>query len=214
MHAPALGPASWAPVAAALQGRGAEALTARYTVGDPPSYERAAAKIAAHVSDAGWTTVLHSGAGALAPSIAEACDASFIFVDAILPHSGQSWLETAPPALASRLGRLCVGGRLPPWNAWFEQDPIASLGADPATQVSLRQELPSLPLAWFALKAPAAPGWPNVTRCAYLQLSDAYGAEASVCEARGWAVRRLRLGHLGIVTQPDMVAAELMSLAT
>ena len=74
---------------------------------------RAGAEIAGQASGAGWILVVHSGAGGQAPSILAAMDraAGVIFADAILPHPGRSWMETAPPALAEASARPGHGRR-------------------------------------------------------------------------------------------------------
>ena len=202
--------ASW------LRTAGGDAVAVDYGgVGDPPAYERIADRIAASAPGRGWCVVAHSGAGAIAPAVVEALDGAerLIFVDAILPHPGQSWFETAPPALVERLRSRARAGVAPAWNAWFDDDPVALLLPDNAVRASFERELPRLPLAWFEERAPSLRGWERLP-CAYLQLSDAYRTQAASARASGWAVRRLDLNHLAMITHPDRVAAEILSLGS
>ena len=64
----------------------------------PDWYEGVARSVAARCDGRPWIAVLHSGGGSLAPAIAAASAdlAGFIFVDAVLPHPGKSWIETVP----------------------------------------------------------------------------------------------------------------------
>jgi hypothetical protein len=58
---------------------------------------------------------------------------------------------------------------------------------------------------------PPAPGWPDAP-CAYLQLSDAYAAEAARAAELGWPVARLISHHLAPLTDPAGVAAAVRDL--
>ncbi len=60
-------------------------------------------------------------------------------------------------------------------------------------------EQAELPLAYFDEPAPDAY---FVTPSAYLQLSEAYDADADAAEAEGWPVTRLKLHHLAMLTAP------------
>ena len=160
-----------------------------------------------------WIAVLHSGAGGLAPALAATPlgPAGFILADAVVPYPGRSWLQTAPAALAQRLRTLAAGGRLPRWTDWFDRDPAARLIADAAARAAFVAELPRVP---FAFLEAIAPDEGVRLPAAYLQLSAAYDAEAGEAEARGWPVRRARLNHLAMLSEPDKVAALLTELAT
>lgn len=193
---------------------GAEAVAADYGwFGVAPTYEEGGRQIAAQAGGPGWTLVVHSGAGGHAPSILAAMDrpAGVTFADAILPHPGRSWIETAPPALAARLRRLAVDGVLPPWNQWFETDPLGTLLHDRRALDAFAAELPRVPLDWLETPAPVVEHW-QPPLMAYLQLSPAYDLEAAEAAAVGWPVRRLHLNHLAMLTHPDKVADELVSL--
>lgn len=205
-------------MARALSSAGEQAVAIEYGgVAGPAWYAGAAERVASGFEpDEGSTIiVVHSGAGGLVPAIVEAMiprPAAVIFVDAILPHPGQSWLQTAPASLAHRLGGLEVDGVLPPWNTWFQEDPIVQLIPDIDERASFVAELPRVALAYFAAPAPTDAGWESIPK-AYLQLSDAYDAEAREARRRSWRVDCAGLHHLAMVTAPDRVAAMLMRLA-
>ena len=142
----------------------------------------------------------HSGAGALLPAIAEAiagrgedgtapgrdgtepgtvCGA--IFVDAILPHPGQTWFETAPASLGEHLVGLARDGRLPRWNEWFPAEAVSALLPDAGLRERFVADLPELPLAYLYETAPQVACWPPA-RCAYLRLSEPYDEFADEAE--------------------------------
>jgi len=155
---------------------------------------------------------LHSAAGELAPSIAAALGAALagvIFVDAILPHPGRSWLDTAPAALREQLTAGAQQGLLPAWDGWWPPGALEKLAPDADLRAALIAELEPLPLAYFEEVAPEitfdAP-------CAYLQLSGAYEEEGRRAVRLGWPVVRLPATHLAPATQPRAVATALETL--
>ncbi|HEY5106577.1 MAG TPA: hypothetical protein VII73_07375 [Caulobacteraceae bacterium] len=180
-------------------------------------YGEAAARIAAGLDSLHGPSVLvvHSGAGGLVPSIVEAAPgmvAEILFVDAIVPHPGRSWLETAPVALARKLCELAGEGLLPPWNQWFAVDPAAAMIADPVTRAAFAAELPRVSLTVLEMPAPRSRQWETISS-AYLQLSQAYDAEANEAGRRGWRAQREPMHHLSMITEPDRVAAILVAMA-
>ena len=218
-HSPLVGPATWRPTADELRTRGYDVVVPDLAgVADqgPPIYERLATRVAEAVrvsSLAGPVVVGHSGAGALLPSITATLqdDAmAVVFVDAILPHPGSSWMETAPPTLREQLRGLAVDGRLPPWHEWFPPGTVEALLPDEEQRTSVLAEVPRLPLAYFDEPAPSV----DVTaaRCGYLQLSAAYGPFADEAERRGWPTIREAADHLAIMTNPGLVAGRLLDL--
>jgi Alpha/beta hydrolase family len=226
LHSPLVGPLTWEPVAERLRNAGRAVVVpslAGVTDGGPPYYRRLAARVAGEVvgACAGSRVVLagHSGAGALLPAIADeiavAGDAAVrgaIFVDAILPHAGQTWFETAPVSLGEHLVSLAREGVLPRWNEWFPAEAVSALMPEAALRQRFVADLPELPLAYFYETAPLVPGWPPA-HCAYLRLSEAYDEFAAEAERLGWPVRREDADHLAMLTQPDRIAAVLDQLA-
>jgi len=126
IHSPLLGPMTWQAVAGRLRDRGRTDVrtpaASAWQVG-PPYYPSLAELIAADLGGAdSWTLVGHSGAGGLLPAVAQAMNGrvgAALFVDAILPHPGQSWLDTAPPPLRAALSKNAREGSAPAWPSWF-----------------------------------------------------------------------------------------------
>ena len=218
LHSPLLGPLTWQGVARELADRGLAAEAPAWTplaevAGD--FYASLAKAMARTIEDGGGDPVIlvaHSGAGALAPALAQALGApviGVILVDAILPHPGLSWLDTAPPALREDLTLGSQGGELPSWDAWWPPGALERLVPDPGLRAALLGELGPLPLAYFEEPAPAA----TLTGAVgYLQLSGAYEDQAQIARQRGWLSRRLQLNHLSPLTAPREVAGMIHGL--
>lgn len=216
-HSPLLGPLTWRAVGERLVARGHEATAPawpRLSDIEDDFYAGLASGLAGQVEGGDPVVlVLHSGAGALAPALERALTsqvAAAVFVDAILPHPGLAWLDTAPPALRADLHAGAEAGLSPSWDQWWPPGALERLVPDPQLRSALLAELDPLPLAYFEAIAPeadlAAPG-------GYLQLSGAYEDDAQRARARGWPVRRLQLNHLSPLTAPDEVAVMVESLA-
>jgi hypothetical protein len=158
--------------------------------------------------------VAHSGAGALIPAVTARLStpvAGVVFLDAILPHPGRSWFDTAPAEMRDQLRAGAQMGQLPPWDDWWPPGALARLVPDDATREALVGELEPLPIGYFEEPAPAE-GFE--LPAAYLQLSGGYDEEARLAGRQGWPVVRLPLNHLAPLTQPRAVAPALLSLAT
>ncbi|HLI66304.1 MAG TPA: hypothetical protein VKU90_08050 [Caulobacteraceae bacterium] len=203
---------TWRAVAERLRAAGRVVATPAASAGDvgAPYFPNLAALITRQLPPAsnGWILVGHSAAGGLLPAIAEALDGQArgaLFVDAILPHPGQCWFESAPPALARAVAVAVGDGRAPPWPDWFAPATFERLLPDEVQRSAFAAEIRGVPAAYLAEAAPVAPHWPPAG-CAYLQLSEGYGAEAAAA-ARRWPVGRLALDHLAMLTQPAKVAA-------
>jgi hypothetical protein len=218
IHSPMVGPDCWRAVASCLRRDGFDALAIEYGgVRGPDWYDGAATRIARQAADLNhpWVLALHSAAGAMAPAIVGAAitkPSAILFVDAILPHPARSWLETAPPALANRLGGLAKDGVLPPWNRWFVADPAPRLISDQARRVEFESALPRLTISFLQCPAPAEDLIADET-VGYLRLSEGYEAEASAAELMGWKVASAPMDHLAMISQPDRVAAMMVELA-
>jgi hypothetical protein len=221
VHSPLLGSSTWRPVADALVADG-------YTVARPsldgvfdapsPYYPRLVERVAQAarpVASAGALVLVgHSGAGALLAASASAIDpppAAVLFVDAILPHPGASWLDTAPPALAEQLRALARDGRLPTWDQWLPPGTVDGLLPDAATRGRFLAELPHVPLSYFAETAPRTEPPPPL-RYGYLRLSPAYEEAATEADRRGWPTLREETDHLAMLTRPAWAAEHLLGL--
>lgn len=217
LHSPLLGPLSWRGVAQVLKARGRAAEAPAWprlsTLGED-CYAALANSMAATLQAGGPAIVVaHSGAGALVPSVAALAKGMLkgvIFCDAILPHPGLSWFDTAPPALGAQLRAGAEQGLLPSWDRWWPPGALERLAPDFAQRTALIEELEPIPVGYFEELAPelelTAPG-------AYLQLSGAYIEEAQACGRRGWPVVRLPLHHLAMLTHPEAVASAIEGLA-
>jgi hypothetical protein len=219
LHSPLLGPLTWRAVAAELQARGHLAETPAWprfaTIGEG-FYGALTGSLAATIDGGGRTPavlVAHSGAGALMPGLLEALTTpvqGVVLVDAILPHPGLSWFDTAPPELRAQLRAGAEAGLLPPWDRWWPPGALERLVPDEGLRAALTGELEPLPVDYFEEPAPpaelSAPG-------AYLQLSGAYDDEARLAGRLGWPVVRLPLHHLAMLTQGEAVSGAIESLA-
>jgi pimeloyl-ACP methyl ester carboxylesterase len=218
LASPLLGPMAWQAVAAELARRGRAATAPAW----PPLssiadgfYEALAIGLAERLGPPGEQLLLvaHSGAGALAPAVADRLAgrvSGVILVDAILPHPGRSWFDTAPPEMRDRLRAGAQMGELPCWDEWWPPGALERLVPEAAVREALVAELEPLPLAYFEERAPPAT---LVAPTAYLQLSGAYDDEGKVAGRYGWPLVRLPLHHLAMLTDPEPVASALESLA-
>jgi hypothetical protein len=156
----------------------------------------------------------HSGAGPLLAAAGALAGQvrGYIFADAGLPVPGQSWMDTAPPELASQLRAMAdEQGWLPPWPRWWGEEAMAELIPDPATRRLFEVGCPRLPLAMFEEIHPPAPQWPDAP-AAYLQLSEAYQDEAARARELGWPVAERMSHHLAPLTHAPQVAESLREL--
>jgi pimeloyl-ACP methyl ester carboxylesterase len=214
IHSPLVGPLTWQLCQDLLQDRGYRTVVpslAGVFVAGPPYYPKLAARVveAVHAAAPARSLVLvgHSGAGALLPSVAAACQQpveAAVFVDAGLPTPGRTWFETAPPALAEHLRQLAADGWLPPWDQWFPAGTLDPLLPDAALRARLLAELPRLPLAYFEEPAPAIPD--RIPRHGYLRLSEGYA------QRRAWPTVHEELHHLAMLERADLVVERLVSL--
>ncbi|MFL5295993.1 MAG: hypothetical protein ACJ798_06390 [Phenylobacterium sp.] len=218
LHSPLLGPMAWRAVAQELGRRGHPASAPAW----PPLasvaerfYATLAQAMAAQLAqpEGELLLVAHSGAGTLVPALASRLPervAGVILADAILPHPGRSWFDTAPAEMRERLRTGAQMGELPPWSDWWPPGALEQLVPEEVERRALIEELEPLPIAYFEEVAP-----PGELPCpvAYLQLSSAYRDEGEVAARSGWPLVRLPLHHLAMLTHPEAVAAALESLA-
>jgi len=219
LHSPLLGPYSLRALAGELARLGHEAEAPAWpklsSVADG-YYPTLAGSLAATIDGGrGGPVVLaaHSGAGALVPAVAAQLRtpvAGVVFVDAILPHPGRSWFDTAPAEMRDQLRAGAQMGQLPPWDDWWPPGALERLVPDADAREALVAELEPLPIGYFE---EPAPGVELSTPAAYLQLSGGYEDEARLAGRQGWPVVRLPLNHLSPLSQPQAVAGAVVSLA-
>jgi len=216
VHSPLVGPATWEALAAVIAGRDHEVLapdlTSSLTEG-PPYWARQVDAITHSAAGRRVMLVGHSGAGPLLAAAGNALGrvVGYVFVDAGLPIPGQSWMETAPPALVQQLRAMAQDGWLPPWSAWWGADGLAELLPDQGVRERFAAGCPRVPMAMFEEAQPPVPGWPDAP-CAYLRLSGAYEEPAERARELGWPVAELASHHLGVLTDPELVVGPLLEL--
>jgi Alpha/beta hydrolase family len=212
VHSPLIGPSTWAATAQELGTRGFRCqlpdLRNVFTA-DPPYYPKLAAVAAEAVAGSDPVVLLgHSAAGSLLPAIADAIAGrtrGAIYIDALLPHPARSWLDTAPPELRRQLHDMADDGLLPPWPDWLPPGTIEKLLPDPALRRVFIEEIPRVPVSYFAEKAPVTRSWDAVP-CALARLSAAYDDAADEAERLGWWVVRRDWDHLRMLTAASAVA--------
>ncbi len=210
---------SWEVVAAALQAHGerASALDLGEAFTTTGRFYEAFGDVAARQIVRPSYLVVHSDAGALVPSIvarAEGRVRGAIFVDALPPHPGPSWFDTAPAALADRVRRRARLGLAPPWPGWLPSGALPRLLPDTAMREHLITGARAVPLTYLEETAPHCPALPLIP-CGYLRLSEGYEPEAERARARalGWPLERIGGHHLTALADPDLVDAAIARLA-
>lgn len=224
VHAPVLGPASWAPVAEELARRDQRVCVpslAGFTAGGPPYVPRLLQQARAQVQHAHrpaqrLVLVVHSGAGVFAPYLVAGlggAGVTVIFADAGLPpEGGQGRVidEEFLPFVRDRSD----GGLVPPWPQWWPAAELDPLFPDQSTRERVSREAAALPLAFFTETLPPLPGGWRSCRCAFLRFSAGYQGPARQAAARGWPVEELPGGHLHMLVAPAAVAGAITSLAS
>jgi hypothetical protein len=221
VHAPVLGPGSWAAVADELSRGGNAVLVpslAGFADGGPPFTPRLVSRVAGQVRCGDGDDVVlvaHSGGGVFVPHLLAALaggDATAVFADAALPRQADPGTLTDAGFLPF-LRELAGDGVVPPWPRWWPEEDLAPLFPDPATRETLCGEAGPLPLAFFEERLPVLPGgWPP-SPAAYLVFSEPYRRQAAEAGRAGWPVRELPGGHLHMLVGPAEVAAAIMDLA-
>jgi hypothetical protein len=219
LHSPLTGPAAWGPVAAELAARGVEVtrpVIPPMVALAQPYYESVAQAVAAQVLSQGGPFVLavHSAAGGVAPAVVAAAKGqvrAVLYVDAVPPHPGRCWFETAGDGLVSSLKAKARDGMIPAWDQWFPAGALESLLPEGALRERFVGELSPTPLAWFEEAAPET-DLPSDVGWGFLRLSKAYEREAAEARRLGWPTLRRDLHHLAMATHPAEVAGGMLAL--
>jgi hypothetical protein len=221
VHSPVCGPSTWRPAAAELRARGRPSVVAALSDRGPedePLWRRhaiSAVRALEPISlDRAVILAGHSGAGALLPAIASLLEhdlAGTLFVDAGIPEDGLSRLDLIAgeaPELARELGALLAGGGVfPDWSEEELRDELP----DSEDRVMVLEEVRPRGREYWEEAIPVPEWWPG-RPCAYLRLSAAYDVSVAAARARGWPVRELDGGHFRAVSDPDVVAREMLAL--
>lgn len=223
VHSPIVGPGTWAPVADELRRRGYAVVVSDLgpnedggnSNGSRPFWLRHTRAVVDALrdepADRSLVLVGHSGAGALLPVIGRAVQwpiAGYVFVDAGIPHDGQTRLDDGPFAeVIHDLYRR--GERYPNWT---DAD-LADLIPDATQRQAVLVDLRPPPLAFWEEPIPVFAGWPDAPG-AFLRFAPnpAYDASAAEARARGWAYREFQGEHFYAVVDPVAVAAEITEL--
>jgi hypothetical protein len=220
LHSPLIGPLAWSAVAGELAKRGIGVILPVI----PPLGELTASlyagvshAVASQIlgQDGPFVLAVHSGAGGLAPAIVAAAGRqveAVLYVDAILPHPGRSWFETASDALGEYLKAKVVDGMVPAWDQWLPPQALAKLLPDYVMREAFVAELKPTPLAWFEERAPEIDLPPDVGS-GFLRLSESYDSEAEEAQRLGWPALRRNLHHLAMATHPEDVTTNMLALA-
>ncbi|MHA7985935.1 hypothetical protein ACX9R5_09010 [Rathayibacter sp. CAU 1779] len=155
----------------------------------------------------GCALIAHSNAGNVVPGvIARASVGAAVFMDAVLPpFDGGTW-PVVPAGAAATLKDRVEAGLLPPWTRWFPSDDVEPLFPSSASFGAVDAVAPRVRFSYLGETLSAASGWSDAVPCGYLMLSEAYGSERQRAGAAGWPTRDLRLGHLGMLRDPEAVA--------
>ncbi len=219
LHSPLMGPSTWTPVAIELARCGIEAMQPeipKLSEMTAPLYMGLGEAVARQFLGQGPVVlVVHSGAGGLASSVVAAAAGgqikAVLYVDAILPHPGRTWFETASALLGANLKAQVVDGMIPAWDQWFPSGTLEGLMPEAALRAAVVSELMPTPLAWFEEAAPQIDLPPDVGS-GFLRLSRAYEGEADEAGRLGWPTLRCDLQHLAMITHPREVTEAMLEL--
>ena len=221
VHSPLVGPFTWSMVAERLQQRKVDVLVPKLTDRDDsnlPYWEQHTEAVKQTLADVRQdrrvALVGHSGAGPLLPSIHRAIAqpvAACLFVDASLPHPGQSTLDELAinaPDLAQELRPfLIAGGSYPNWGA----EELREILPDTFICEQLLAELHPRHLRFFEEKMPDITIWPD-TPCGYVLLSEAYLGQLEQAQRVGWPSRLFHAGHFHMLVDPAAVTTGIVEL--
>lgn len=221
LHSPLVGPLTWAPVSRELRQRSIDTvLPVLMDQGssDVPYWVQHAAAVARRLEplppDTGLILVGHSGAGPLLPAIGAFSShpiAGYIFVDASLPHPGQSRLqdlEAGDPDFGTDVRNdLEAGGSFPQWT----DEDLREVVPDEGLRQGMLAELHPRNLAFFEEQLPHFENWPS-TPCAYVKFSPAYDYPAQQARERHWPYREFDAGHFHMLVDPPAVTEAILQL--
>ncbi len=214
IHSPLVDAETWVPAAARLRERGHEAVIPDLSpaLSDGGAHVSRQAELAgAAVGHGPVYLVAHSAAGPLLPLIAhqlgmrDIAVLASVFVDAALPHPGQSALDVLPAAAVQQLHDMTVEGWLPPWTSWWSREQLEAMLPDEQLRNVLIETCPRLPASLFTEVLPGI-GEHELGPCSYIRLSSGYEPFAAQAAEAGWPVRRLQGHHLAILATLAAVA--------
>jgi hypothetical protein len=218
VHSPLVGPATWIPVADELRRRSVDTVVPALDhaeTSDRPFWEQHIRSVVEATRnlpvDRRLVLVGHSGAGALLPTIGRAVSprvAAYVFVDAGIPHDGETRLGNGPFAVYIH-EIYASGGRFPSWT----DDDHRELIPDAERRRRVVAELRPPPLVFWEEPIPVFAEWPDAP-CGFLRFTPnpAYDDAAAEARRRGWACAELTGGHFHMLVDPPSVADALLAL--
>lgn len=199
------------PLVSALRERG---MTAEWVA--PTQSATGAAVAQAYVAAArrvgATTAIAHSNAGNFVPAVAAGSAVQrVVFIDATVPLlTGGTWSVVPGPMRENLLSRA-THGVLPPWTQWWPEEKVEALFPNHETYVRVDASMPSVDTSYLSSRISAPRGWSADLDCSYVAFGETYADAADMAASAGWPVRRLELGHLGMLQNPAMVADAVLT---
>jgi pimeloyl-ACP methyl ester carboxylesterase len=217
VHSPLVGPLTWSLVAQRLQAIGVDVLVPALSDNGetpPPYWQQHAASFQRALASVPQERPLvlagHSGAGALLPVLAQATEHpvnAYLFVDAGLPHPGQSRLAEMAIAAHELRHLLAAGSRFP--NRTNQE--LREVVPDEGLRQHLLSEMRARALDFFEEALPDVPGWSDA-QCGYLLFTEGYRPYLERAQRADWPNRTLPAGHFHMLVDPGAVATALLEL--
>ncbi len=221
IHSPLVGPFTWSPVAKHLQAFGFDVLIP--TLSDSgevplPYWKQHAAAVQRTLmpfpKERPLTFIGHSGAGPLLPILSRTARhpvKGYLFVDAGLPHPGQSSLDevtTNNPEIAQDLRQLLTSGeRFPNWS----EENLREVIPNEEARLRMVAELHPRALDFFEEVMPAVDEWPDAPS-SYLLFTPGYRPFLEHAQQAGWPNQTFDAEHFHMVVDPLAVTTALVEL--
>jgi hypothetical protein len=199
------------PLVAVLRERG---MTAEWVA--PMQSATAGAVAQAYVAAArrvgATTAIAHSNAGNFIPAVAAGSAVQrVVFMDATVPPlTGGTW-PVVPSQMRESLLSRATQGVLPPWTQWWPDEEVAALFPNQETYVRVDASTPTVDTSYLSSRISAPRGWSAALDCSYVAFGETYADDTAEAARAGWPVRRLELGHLGMLQDPAMVADAVLT---
>lgn len=157
--------------------------------------------------------VAHSNAGNYVPALVSRTTViGAIFMDAALPPFGGGRWPVVPEELTSALPTTADATRVQRWTRWWPAEEMSGLFPTEESLCRIDSQTPEVPRHYLTETLEADENWTNFAALGYVALGDGYTQELERAAAEGLVTRQLSVGHLGMMTDPALVAATLASL--
>jgi hypothetical protein len=221
IHAPLVGPYTWALVADELRGLAYSVTVPELTSPaniNRPYWQRHAQAVADALASEPRSKplilVAHSGAGPLLPAVRAMLAhtvTGYLFVDAGLPENGKSRLDQfESEESVQQFRQAAKDGFLP---VWTESD-LREVIPDKTIRERFASELHPLPVAVYEEALPVFSGWPDAP-VGYLRFGNnpAYEAASRSARRQRFPFLQLQGEHFHMLVNPILVARALVELA-